>query len=210
MREEIIILPRDLGPSPARAPARQAPAARGAPQPPAARAPKRKSKTKPRKTLTAKGRRALAMDVMASIEPQKMVQPTSPAAAAAAAAAPAPAAAAPPVNPAHIRNRGKAWSKADLSTLARLGEDPAFLRATIPDHPAGMEVDWERISAHFGRYSKGGLAVKQQYHSLVRLMKVGLRAAPRMVDYLLYLYSRCRVFMLPSDAFSSPRLTWRL
>jgi hypothetical protein len=60
-------------------------------------------------------------------------------------------AAQPPADPAATANLGRAWSKADVATLARLAEDRAFLLLTIPQHPPGGELDWELISRHFGR-----------------------------------------------------------
>lgn len=56
------------------------------------------------------------------------------------------------VDPAATVNLGSAWSKADIGTLARLAEDRGFLLATIPQHPAEGDLDWELISRHFGRW----------------------------------------------------------
>ena len=92
--------------------------------------------------------------VLADVELQRA------AAAPATAAVAAPVAAAqqqqqpaaqPPADQAATANLGRAWSKADVATLARLAEDRAFLLLTIPQHPPGGELDWELISRHFGR-----------------------------------------------------------
>lgn len=68
-------------------------------------------------------------------------------------------------------NLGKSWRKDELGKLVRLIEDRRFLMTTIPSHPDTPDLDWELISSYFGRWSKGGHAVKQQYYSIVRLMK---------------------------------------
>ncbi|KAL4527715.1 hypothetical protein Ndes2437A_g02856 [Nannochloris sp. 'desiccata'] len=86
------------------------------------------------------------------------------------------------------RNLGKAWSKEDLAKLARLAEDKDFLVATIPDHPdprsSNGDLDWELISSHFGRLSKGGVAVKQQYYAVVRLMKQARGEGKKGMNYV--------------------------
>ena len=75
--------------------------------------------------------------------------------------------AAPADDPAATANLGRAWSKADIGTLARLAEDRAFLLATIPRHPAEGELDWELIARHFGRWGgrrwtgRGGQLVQE-------------------------------------------------
>ena len=145
--------------------------------PPAAAAPaaaKRRrssgSKRPERKTLTVRCKRAAVLGVLADVELQRAAAAPAAAAAAPGASAqqqqqqqrapaqapPAPqqqqqAAAQPPADPAATANLGRAWSKADVATLARLAEDRAFLLLTIPQHPPGGELDWELISRHFGR-----------------------------------------------------------
>jgi hypothetical protein len=131
--------------------------------------PKRKKATK-RKTLTTKGKRAVILKVLATVEAERT------AAAAAAAAAAATATTTTATEDEAKRNLGKAWNKEDLAKLARLAQDKEFLQATIPDHPdlnssSSNDLDWELISSYFGRFSKGGVAVKQQYYAVVRLMK---------------------------------------
>jgi hypothetical protein len=146
-----------------------APAAAAAPK------PKRKKASK-RKTLTTKGKRAVVKNVLATVEAERTAAAAAAVAAAAAATTTATATESTP-SPEAIKNLGKAWNKQDLAKLARLAEDKDFLRATIPDHPEltssnnGNDLDWDLISSHFGRYSKGGVAVKQQYYAVVRLMK---------------------------------------
>ena len=152
--------------------------------PPVAR--KKQRKTTKRKTLTSKGRKAVVLNVLATVEAQKM-------SAGATTSAPPPAVVQPPPPPQHTGdvddaaatcNKGKAWSKADLTKRARLAEDPAYLRQVIPDHPLGDELDWEIISRFFGRFSKGGTAVKQQYYSVVRLMKEARREGRKGSNYV--------------------------
>lgn len=156
------------------------------PSPPPAAARKRQKKTTKRKTLSTKGRKAVVMNVIASVEAQKLSSAATPAPPAAPPVPPPqPTAAAAPVeDPASTSNLGKAWTKADLTNLARLAEDPAFLREAIPDHPPGEELNWEIISRYFGRYSKGGNAVKQQYYAVVRLMKEARREGRKGSNYV--------------------------
>lgn len=163
-RPEITITATDIfGPSPVRPPA------------------SKKKKTKPkRKTLTTKGRRAVVYNVLATVEANKVARP-SVASNGTSTVAGAPAQPPPPDHSQEdVRNLGKAWSKADLTKLARLSEDPDFLRQTIPEHAGGADLDWECISRHFGRWSRGGTAVKHQFYSVVRLMKVSAVKAVRM------------------------------
>lgn len=154
------------------------------PPPPPARGaarPKRSKPAKKKKTLSAKGRKAVVLNVMATVEAQKMAAgpPAAP-----APPPPPPQAAPTPEDAAASVKRGKAWNKEDLATLTRLAEDPEFLRATIPDHPPGPELDWEAISRHFERFSKGGTAVRQQYYAVVRLMKQARREGRRGGNYV--------------------------
>lgn len=159
---------------------------------------KRKKKQKRvRKTLTTKGRRAVVLNVLASVEAKKMVAGPAPGAAATAAAdggrgAPevsvpaAPLAQQPPAAAAvanHTCKLGKAWSKVDLAKLARLAEDGAYLHELIPTHPEG-ELDWELIARHFGRYSKHGAAVRNQYLSVKRIGKEARREGRNGANYV--------------------------
>lgn len=143
---------------------------------PVSRKAKRKKASK-RKTLTSKGKRAVVLNVLASVEAQKRAAEAEAAAAAAAAnttTAPLTTNVQEEIPPEAKKNLRKAWTKAELTKLARLAEEKDYLLATIPDHPeltSNADLDWELISSHFGRYSKGGVAVRQQYYAVVRLMK---------------------------------------
>ncbi|GAB4820600.1 hypothetical protein N2152v2_007646 [Parachlorella kessleri] len=101
-----------------------------------------------------------------------------------APAAMAPAAAAAPLVPAAwTANLKRAWSKADTTKLARLAGDREYLTETIPGHPAIGELDWELIAKHFGRYSKGGAAVQNQYRLVVRTVKERQQKAKKGASY---------------------------
>jgi hypothetical protein len=140
--------------------------------------PKRKKSSK-RKTLTTKGKKAVVLNVLATVEAERAAAAAAAAAAAVAAtttnATEPQASSAATVPDEAKRNLGKAWSKVDLAKLARLAEDKDFLLQTIPDHPDpntnNGDLDWELISSHFGRFSKGGVAVRHQYNAVVRMMK---------------------------------------
>jgi hypothetical protein len=137
------------GPSRKDAPAGTVPAPPQQRQQPAPRAAKRKRRE--RKTLTARGKRAAVVRTLA--EPPPGSQAAPPAAAPeppAPAGAAAPAAATQSVEAATV-NLGRAWSKADVAKLARLAEDPNYLRTLAPDHPPGADIDFELLSRHFGR-----------------------------------------------------------
>jgi hypothetical protein len=189
-----------------------------APRAPAAQPAKkraRKSAAKKRKTLTTKGRRAVVVNTLASLELEKAGG--TPAAAAAAAAAPAGDAA---LDADATRNLGKAWSKADLAALARLAEEPAaFLAAALPGHhpPPGAELDWERLSRHFGRYSKGGGAVRSQYLSVVRMVREAKREGRKGSNYvelviaaLEELPQRCAYVCWSALSAAASALGWQL
>ncbi|KAL4443513.1 hypothetical protein ABPG75_011250 [Micractinium tetrahymenae] len=164
---------------------------------------RKSSKKKERKTLTAKGKRAAVLAVLADVEVNGAAAATAAAAGAQAATPPreqqqqqqqqqqhhhqpqaAGATAAPAEDPAATANLGRAWSKADIGMLARLAEDRAFLLATIPQHPAEGELDWELISRHFGRYSRGGVAVRQQYYAVQRLVKAARHEGKKGRSYV--------------------------
>lgn len=156
-----------------------------------------KRRQRERKTLTAKGKRAAVLGVLAASELQRataaagvpLAQPQQQAQASQAAelgeaAADAAAAPGPGGDPGDTASLGRAWSKADISTLARLAEDRAFLVQTIPRHPPDGELDWELISRHFGRYSRGGTAVRHQYYAVVRLMKQARHEGRKGASYV--------------------------
>jgi len=128
----------------------------------------KRKRRKPRsKTVSKKIRRAIVLDVIAAVEARKMSSGPS-------TSVPAVLEEGVPASTEDTKNLGKAWSKTDLSKLALLVEDPAYLQTSIPDHSCnGTDLDWECIARHFGRFSKGGTAVKLQYYSVLRLMKVG-------------------------------------
>jgi hypothetical protein len=168
---------------------------------------KRKQRKKQRKTLTAKGKRAAVVGVLAETElakaaemtgvaaaqaireddnsePQQQqqqevqplgpaVQPSSP-----AGAAPSPAS----IDPAATANLGRAWSKADIATLARLAEDRAFLVQTVAGHPADGDLDWELISRHFGRCRGGGYTVLHSWQAFLRSCMHVRLARPCLMD----------------------------
>jgi len=143
---------------------------------PSSRRTKRK-KAANRKRLTTKGKRAVILDVLKTIEAER-----------AAAAATAGTAVEPAPPDESKRNLGKAWNKEDLAKLARLAEDKEFLLATIPNHPdpgsSNGDLNWDLISSHFGRASKGGVAVKQQYYTVVRLMKEARGEGKKGINYV--------------------------
>ncbi|PSC72522.1 putative manganese-transporting ATPase PDR2 [Micractinium conductrix] len=89
-----------------------------------------------------------------------------------------------PDDPSATANLGRAWSKADITKLTRLAEDRAFLLAALPQHPAEGELDWELISRHFGRHSRGGMAVKQQYNGVLRVVKAARHEGKKGHSYV--------------------------
>jgi hypothetical protein len=139
-------------------------------------------RTKRKKVAKRKTKRTVILNVLATIEAERAAA----AAAAAATVTTATEGTAPPDE--SKRNLGKAWNKEDLAKLARLAEDKDFLLATIPDHPdpasSNGDLDWELISSYFGRSSKGGVAVKQQYYAVVRLMKEVRREGKKGMNYV--------------------------
>jgi hypothetical protein len=142
---------------------------------------------KERKTISTKARKALVRQALKEQQVQQQQQQvqqqeqdeTTAEAPPGSPPAPPPA----PDHPAAVRNHGLAWNKADLTALAKLVADPAYLRATIPSHPEGSEVDWELLSRHFGRYSRGGTAVRQQHLALSRLAREARQEGRTGVNY---------------------------
>ena len=158
------------------------------PPAPATRKSPRTTKKPKRKTLTSKGKRAVILNVLASVEAQKFTTTAPPMA---VAPPPPPPTVTPRPVPApptpETCNIGKSWTKEDLAKLTRLVEDSNYLHELIPDHPSSSitttttsttrvaEMDWELISKSFGRYSKGGTAVKHQYNAVLRVLKQARR-----------------------------------
>ena len=144
-------------------------------------------KRKRRKRLSARSKKSVVLDAMASVEVDKLSRGQE-----------------DPRKEVHVKssdttmsakpsiiadagaqdNLGKAWRKDELGKLVRLIEDRRFLMTTIPSHPDTPELDWELISSHFKRWSKGGHSVKRQYYSIVRLMKEARLEGRRGSNYV--------------------------
>lgn len=141
-------------------------------------------------SLSQRGRKAAVLDVLAIVEAQRLTRspelgPTTMQAREESPGGVLRSVQRAPLHPnGSSRNLGKPWGKSDLQNLARLAEDREFLKETITNHPRDGDLDWEVISAYFGRWSKGGAAVKHQYYSVVRLMKEARREGRRGSNYV--------------------------
>jgi hypothetical protein len=163
---------------------------------------KSKRSRKIRKTLSAKQKRAIVTDTFVSLEAKKFTVPfasrsTQPHSPSTGGIHPSrteivpstvdggghTSVAAPSAEAAATQNLKKPYSKAELALLTRIAEDSSSLQQLIPDHPRG-DIDWEVVSRFLGRYSKGGVAVKQQYYAVVRLLKEARREGKKGSSYV--------------------------